>query len=509
MIRVRWKPIMMAALFLSTQIALAAPLSTVMELETNLTIKIKSIVQPVDPEAMVIVNVTPRRVNTNLPVTGMEAFGFFTVEQAGRVEDSDVDSVRVQIYSSVENFPDEVSRIIESAVKPYTKKGQVTISKIDDATSAILKKRKESANIQADSLQKISMEYSEHLYRLVYILAGSVGSVILVVSVMMIAMLMRAFKGLATKIGEIKIDTGGGNAPSMLPELAAASRETTRGGGSAGAGAIAGGPTMDDMGVVSLKAILSDCYWCEKDAYANWIWAQISPSKKTELLQSWPELGAYVEHFSLTQAGEERYHNDPFYLYPTPLENISNDDLMRVLSTNKLVWWGISSMRKESVNVSLRDRIDFNRGGARGSAVQIPTVKSAARALPMQLQISSLSEDDEMLLFEQPYLVSAEVARKLPSLVWLALLPAEDCVKIMNSVSAQSLADCWVGPAAVLERLQNQMPEKRRALFGEYLTKARPRRGSPFLKTLTDAAVPILEKQWPQEPGAISESNAA
>lgn len=490
----------MAALLLVARVSFAAPLSTVMELETNLTIKIKSIVQPVDPDAMVIVNVTPRRVNTNLPVTGIEAFGFFTVEQTGRVEDSDVESIRVQIYSSVAPFPPELSNIVETAVKPYTRKGQVSIQKVDDATIAILQKRKEAANIQADSLQKISMEYSEHLYRLVYILAGSVGGVILVVSLMMIGAFLRAFKGLASKIGEIKIETGGGSGASMLP--APTSAEERDHGRAAGFGAVAGGPTLNDMGVVSLKALLSDCYWCEKDGYANWIWAQLSPPKKTELLQAWPDLTAFVEHFSLVEPREARYHNDPFYLYPTPLENISNEDLMRVLATNKLVWWGISSMRKESVNVSLRERIEYSRGASRGASVQIPTVKSAPRALPVQLQISVLSEEDELLLFEQPYLVSPEVARKLPSLVWTALLPDDECVKLLNSVSAQSLVDCWVGPEPVLRRLQDLMPEKRRALFGEYLAKARPRRASPFLKTLTDAALSVLERNWPREPGA-------
>lgn len=491
------RTLLLVSVFFAGALASANSLGLITGLEANITRKVKGILDPVDPNAIINVNVVPKRLTTPLPVTGMEAMGFFATESVAQIETEDVEKIQVSVFTSVQDFPKEVSKLIEEAVKPYTKKGSVQISKMDPRTTTLLAEREARANQTNETVKAIAAEYVGHLNRLTYILAGGIGGLSILAALVLGLFLSRSLAQISERVANIKIE-GGASAPMpmMRPEDFAPRAERN-------VNPVLPSPKgsqFDEMPTTSVRALICDCYWCEKDSYANWIWSQLSPGRKSELLSQWDYLPNYVEYISRLDVREERYHNDPYYLNPAPIDFISNAELMNLLKQEKALWSIISSMRKEAAQVSLRERLEMSKSlPPAGRALAIPQIRSNKRNLPLQLEIESLTEDDELLLFHEPHLITPEVAKKLPSLVWVALLPSEERSKIVNAVSAQALAETWIGPAEVLAKIEEVIPEKKKPLFDEYRSKVQPRRSSPWMKVMTDAAIPVLEMNPPAE----------
>lgn len=491
--------------------AQANSLSVISEMESNLTAKLRGIVTPVDPDAIVMVNISVRKISTALPTTGMEALNFFGSDTRHTVESNDIDSVKVSVYSSLDPFPADIRGILENSLKLYAKKGELTVAKLDAKTTEIFKKRDEVANQRTEELKKVARDYSEQSQRLVYILAGAIGIAILLAGIMVSGFMRGGMGRLSKGFSEIKIDTGGGGGMTALPPPSAETSST----GGKGGGFVAGGAgaaRLDDMRVESLLSLLVDCYWCEKDAYAHWMWTQISPGKKSELLTAWAPLASYVDYFTHQNAMEDRFHNDPYYLGSAHFQQVSNSDLETSLREDMNLWASMSSMRKESLKLTLKERLDLREMESRGMTPSTRSLPpSAPRHLPAQIEIRELSEEDERLMFQEPYRIGAATARRLPSWVWVALLPRDERASVLNAVSAQAIAECWVGPEDVLRAVLEVMPEKKRNLFDEYRAKVQPRRGSPWLKSLSEAAIAKLDFSAPAEAASNSEydQNAA
>lgn len=473
--------------------ASATQLGVISELESNVTLKLKAIVAPLDPDVVVSVNVNAKKVTTQLPTTGMEAMGFFGVDNRHRIESSDLESVKVAIYTRLDPFPEEVRAILENSLKSYSRKGELTIGKLDPKTYDLLKRRELAAVQQSEEFKKIAADYSERSQRLFYILGGVIGIAILLGSMTISGFLRGSMTRLSKGVSEIKVDTGGG--AGMAAPMASTSDASDRRPQSGGAAY--GGPSavrMDDMKVESLLSLLVDSYWCEKDGYANWVWTQVSPGKKTELLASWKNLASYVEYFSHQAAVEDRYHNDPCYLGQVHFAQVSNADLELALRDDRRIWGSLTSMRKESLKLTLKERLELraSESGAQATAPKaIPP--SAPRVLQAQIEVKELTEEDEVLMFTQPYLVGAATARRLPSWAWVALLPREERASTLNAMSAQAIAECWVGPEPVLQAILEVMPEKKRTLFEEYRAKVQPKRNSATLRALSEAAIAQID----------------
>jgi len=496
----------------------ADSLNTVVDLEAKITQKVKAILQPVDPDAIIVAKVEVKKTTTDILGTQLTAVGIFATGDVQKIEDTDIDSINVTVISKIEKIPPEISKYVESSVIGISKKGRVQFVRMDASTIDVIMKRQENQKTQAEGFQRLV-----YLVDQMYKKAGSalLGLLIGFALVELIKALMGGFfqdkssTKLGNKIAAIKV---GSSEESSRPMMVA------QAGATAPAGAVRGGEVtvsggaeknpLELMSAESLRALFSDAYWCENDRFAAWAWSQLSPAKKIELLESWNTFESYAVYLARLEPQEERFHLDPSYLRPQACHQVSNEDLLKILKTNKSVWSSFSQMRRQSLPLSLQERVEFaNMPGMEVSATLGPklwaSMKSPLRKLPVQLGINSLTEQDETLLMSNPNLITGPMRRQVPSLVWVALLPKAEREKLLQKVSAQNLAEVWIAPEPALKLLLEVLPEKKRELLKDYAKKMTPVRGLPLVATLTNSALDILENGTPPKSADIVEKKVA
>lgn len=491
-------------------------LNVVVELEVKITQKVKAIIQSIDPDAIVTTEVSIKKVNTQLAGTQMTAVGLFATGDTQKIEDADIDTITVHVYTSVDEFPKEVSRMVESSIMSITKKGRVQISKMDKETSDIISKRKEYSKIQAEGFQKIG-SYAEQLSRVIFIAVGSalagLAIILLVLSVIQMRFQAKAISNLAEKISSIKpndpidyMKNAQLSAPEQHQMLSPPeSRQALP------APDHSENHKLEDFSTPSLRNLIADAYWCNKDSYASWIWTKLAPDRKVQLLTAWPALQTYVSYLSNIDPQPDRYHFDASYLKPQDNYQISNDDLMKWLRENKSAWSEISRMRKEALELSLKERIDFANAkidsAKAGASTKWTQTPSPERKLPMQVELVNFSDHDEAYAYVHHQTVPASLRRQMHSLIWLALLPLAEREKLLQFIPAQSLAEIWIGPVDALAKISESLPEKKRELIQEYQKTVKPDRNSKWMKNLSLAAIALLEKT--EAPGTGTETKVA
>lgn len=95
---------------------------------------------------------------------------------------------------------------------------------------------------------------------------------------------------------------------------------------------------IDQLSSESLVALLSDCYWCELDTYAAYIWLKLSVNTKKEVLGLWEFMSEYVNYISQLEPTIQSYHKDPYYLTPLDFKNYNNNQIRELISKNKTLF---------------------------------------------------------------------------------------------------------------------------------------------------------------------------
>ncbi|WP_413287619.1 hypothetical protein [Bdellovibrio sp. HCB337] len=497
----------------------ADSLNTVVDLEAKITQKVKAILQPVDPDAIIVTKVEVKRTTTDILGTQLTAVGIFATGDLQKIEDTDIDSINVTVITKIEKIPAEISKYVETAVIGVSKKGRVQFTRMDATTVDVIMKRQESQKLHTEGFQRLV-----YLVDQMYKKAGSalLGLLIGFALVELAKALMGGFfqskssTKLGNKIAAIKV--GSSSEEASRPMVV----QQSNAGGPAGASrggevTVTGGADknpLELMSAESLRALFSDAYWCEKDHYAAWAWSQLSPSKKIELLESWNTFESYAVYLARVEPNEDRFHLDPSYLRPQSCHQVSNQDLLKVLKTNKAIWLSFSQMRRQSMPLTLQERVEF----AKMPPIEAPgtlgpklwgSMTSPLRRLPVQLGISTLTDQDEMLLMTNPEMITGAMRRQVPTLVWVALLPKADREKLLQKVSAQNLAEVWLGPAQTLQLLLEVLPEKKRELLKDYAKKVTPSRDLPLVATLANSALDVFEKAAAPKIPDMNEKKAA
>lgn len=496
----------------------ADSLNTVVDLEAKITQKVKAILQPVDPDAIIVTKVEVKKTTTDILGTQLTAVGIFATGDLQKIEDTDIDSINVIVITKIEKIPTEISKYVETAVMGVSTKGRVQFSRMDAATVDVILKRQENQKLHTEGFQRLV-----YLVDQMYKKAGTalLGLLIGFALVELVKVLMGGFfqskssTKLGNKIAAIKVgSTEESSRPMVMSQVNAGGPSgASRSGEIPVAGGVDKSP-LELMSAESLRALFSDAYWCEKDGYAAWAWSQLSPVKKIELLESWNTFESYAVYLARMEPSEDRFHLDPSYLRPQACHQVSNQDLMKVLKTNKTVWLSFSQMRKQSMPLTLQERVEY----AKMPPVEAPgsigpklwgSMTSPLRKLPVQLGISSLSDQDEMLLMSNPEMITGVMRRQVPTLVWVALLPKTDREKLLQKVSAQNLAEVWVGPVQALQLLLEALPEKKRELLKDYAKKVTPSRELPLVASLANSALDIFENVTPPQAPGVAEKKAA
>lgn len=497
----------------------AQGINVVVDLEIKMTQKIKDLIAAVDPDAVVMTKVELKKSNTELVGVPVSAVGMFSTEGSSTVEEVDIERINVTILTSLDKFPDSISKLVESSVLSTTRKGRVTVSPMDPAMKAAVTARKLNQSAQADSMRKIA-EISE-----------TVGLTLQNMAKKLAIWIMIAFLGFVIAFGFMKVLTdmpaqkkygamlnqmaekiangqGSGAGAGAVREVAMKSPTPESSGAAASTGPADMSAPKDfsieeeffkQMSSASIAMLLSDCYWCEKDNYAAWVWSKILPVRRLELLSKWPQLNAYSSFISRLTPKWERYHTDSAYLKPIPNLMISNEDLKVSLKKEPSAWGVLSMMRKQTVGVTLQERIELSKFKDSTFTPSWPTQESALRNLPLQIEITHLSVEDEENLMKNPTMISGDMKRQLPSLIWVALLEKSKREQVLSKVPAQGLAEIWTAPKEALDLILEALPEKKRDLVVEYAAKVPADRQSEWLKEISRlaheaAAEPVDDK---------------
>jgi hypothetical protein len=252
---------------------------------------------------------------------------------------------------------------------------------------------------------------------------------------------------------------------------------------------------FENLSITSMVSLISDAYWSSKDSYASWMWSHLSPNLRTKLLEAWPPLHTYVRHLANVAGHEDNFHFDSYYLKPADISHLSNEDLLSYVRKNPKAWGSVSMMRRKSIGLSLKERVEFSKYANETGPVAWPDTKSAHRVFQTQMEVSRLTLEDEQMILENPDFVPEHARNSLPSLVWLSLLSKENKEKLLQKYPAQFLAEVWVGPESLLQDLMSCMPDKKQALLKDYIQRVQPNRNSPGLKEISVDALALAKEQ--------------
>jgi hypothetical protein len=503
-------------------------LNTILDLEAKISHKVQSIIQPVDPDAIVIAKVEVIKINTELAGTQMTAVGILSTADVQSVEEGDIQSITVSIISSLDPFPEDIKKLIETTLRSFSKKARVKITKMTDSVakaiidgnkskSELLEKSKtgwQKTSELADQLSKMAKElptvadgfkksFLFILLQLIFVYSLIQGTILFFqkrTQGKSIGMLREALSALninsSSKASDEERDP-----TATVARIPAA--ENQGAGSNSSASVTTKDNPIEQMYIPLIRDLISDCYWCHKDNYAAWVWSQLSPPKRMELLESWEALIYYVKFFTRLEPKADNYHLDPVYLKPHEYFMKSNEDLLAIVRANAYLWNEISMLRQKSFTIPLRERIDFMKVAGKfkpEKPYEWEFSPSKFRVLHDQLEVGELSIEDEAMIIQDPNMVPDVYRDNLHSLIWTAMLPQEDRDKILQKLPAQILAEVWVGPADVLQRLSEVLPPKKLELLESYLTKITPQRTHPVMKHISDLSLKRFRELYPPAP---------
>lgn len=235
-----------------------------------------------------------------------------------------------------------------------------------------------------------------------------------------------------------------------------------------------------------LVEIFADCYWCESDNYAHWLWTRISSVQKRELLTSWPLMRKYSDYFVSKEPQAQTEHLHPYYISPEVLCSYSQDVLQSELKKSPDLWLRLSPLRQKNLHVPISDKLRIVK---KGETPPLPKLRnfSQERSLPLVAALGDLSFQDEKTLIAQPELVPQELRPQFSSLVWLTLQPKDYVESILSQYDAPSLATAWVGDESILSILEECLPEKKRKMVQSYVRKMKPSKKSRVYQELVKA----------------------
>lgn len=238
-----------------------------------------------------------------------------------------------------------------------------------------------------------------------------------------------------------------------------------------------------NLNIDGLTELFGDCYWCEADGYAHFLWRSLPVAQRAQLLEKIPFTKDYVPYFFNLPPENLAVHEHPYYLSPQALWSTSQTDLKNQIAAKPNLWTAISPLRQQTLDLNLAQKLEAVQN-QRPTAVQFTNAKSPLREFPKAADFGDLSDADELSLFEKPDQVPEPLRANVKTLVWLALKDDDFIRENLASFNARSLAQAWIGPQDVLQKLERCLPEKKSVLLKEYLEKVSPSRKSSTFQQL-------------------------
>lgn len=465
--------------------------------ERELESRIGNIIRSIDPHHRVSVDVVYKTISAPLPGTDLIISNFSTVRSS--VKSSDIQKINVKIFTSKSPLPIWLSDEVRKSVKFPGISVDLEFAPLPLEQLTFLEKENISGMFIKDSVS----DFQKKIDRFYWFF---IGSILLVVAFTALLFKLRSNQFQTTLNNEISrlIEgfSGASQNPSIknaLPQLDSAQHKVDPLRNKTDPEIETENPFVE-ASVQSIVSILSDCYWCQVDDYAAWIWRKVPFPMKTQILDSTDFLWDYTSYLSKVPPKRRSYHEEPYYLGENKLINISQIDLQAQLLREPSLWHFLSLMRRETLNIKLRDRAKFlqsPRTMTEKAWSKITTIHSSKRAFAFEEKISISSLQEELEIFKQPSIVPLEMLHSLESLVPLALCTLEDRREILSRFQSDELASAWIGPREVLSKLEEALSEKKLKILNSYLEKSTPSRQSATFFALTIEAKNKIQIEAP------------
>ncbi len=209
---------------------------------------------------------------------------------------------------------------------------------------------------------------------------------------------------------------------------------------------------------IQLKAILSDLYWTSMDAEASYF---IRQHQEIEVYQELSFGIDYINYLKMIAPQPFNIWDDPYYLSP-------NEAFLEM---------SISDMKAEyflncsSIRLKLCSHSSYELAKLRLSANKRQSVIEAKKSAKRELEpsfvfkFSTIEEEEEFLSSDLPEYVK----HQSPSLYLFSELSDEAFNEIAKDFSVKELAECWIGPKAILSIIRQRLPERKGMLLDEIL----------------------------------------
>lgn len=455
--------------------------TAILDLEDRLERRVKTILKPFDSNALVYAKVKFTPFTGSLPGTAYEVSNLTTAAGDSSIDIRGIAQIEVSILSSID-LPSSLKDKIEKTVSHPALKVKVGYSKLHDDYINQLEKVK-----KADFKNTISR----------YAVSGGAGVLAIFLILISLIILNRrsAQKSLSNNVGRIVTalndNSLGGGGKGLTSDI----NEST----SHGIDGVSEENDQNDIQMLSdksIEALMSDCYWCEKDQYAAWLWRNLNPTQKMNLVKTWKYGNQYVKTLVGLQALHLDYHSHPYYLNPIAISLVSQGDLSDWLKNEPSGWQIISPMRQETSKLNLEEKISCIESEPKAlDAMTIPPDSQQGRAIQVQAIFGTIDLEDENKILENPEMVPDSLKASIPTLVWLAQIETEPRSELLSRLNAEEVATAWIGPEAVLEKISEVLPERKKKIVESYRERIKPSRRSEAFKYLVRESLLLANQQ--------------
>lgn len=442
-----------------------------LEAEEILRARIDRVLETFDSMAEVVVEIQYRDSRLRLPLVGYE---IHTSQEKAFFSSQDISRIKVRIISSLSEFPPDLKRLVQIQIPIDQRRISISVEKWREPVLALVRKDEipleSKIDVLVENFRSGMASYKPFLIRGFFAISAFLFiSVVLFGSILaylnsLKSLLRDGFHNLAksfeSTLASKKATHYLAEEPHPAPPTIQPQKSTNQ----------HDNYQLHSMKINSAFALLSDCYWCEKDVYGAWLWENFSFDQKEELVRlSSRWFQDYILYLSKLPINKNmNFHQDPYYLQPLEISEISQADLQDQINKNPGLYRRISNLRRQSLKMSLRERIDHSRHEG-----QQVFALSQSKSLPRQLQYLDrfeLSSNDELEVLANPDLLDPELRPLCPTLIWAHFVPKEELVSFLEDMSASELANLWVAPEPTLDLISSCLTEKKSRLVSDYVS---------------------------------------
>lgn len=460
-------------LFILFPLIAQADLLARMNLEEAFRQRIETMAKTYDPDSRVLIRFDYRSMQGSLPGTSLTASN----ELPARVDISDIVRANIEIYTVNSELPADFSNTIYK-ILPVPK----SVIKINSRKLDIQKDAQIVRDIDAKSLNEIATQSVNNLTeKLIYLFSILMALIFLGFSYIS----QRRMKDFKAQMSLLTSAVADSVASATGPQLSAISAQNKLPSSESAGNLQFKINSLNGLPDTALLAMLADCYWCERDSEAAWIWRMLESKRKIGLMSGADFLKHYSYYLQGVKDQETSLFEDTYYFHPQSYNHLSNKDLTQLVEKYPFLWHQLSPTRQKYLPLAIESKLRVQTSNPEAHIFDFQSIKpSPTRTLQAMASVTYISHEDELKILSDPLIVPIDLRKQFPTLVWLAQKDSETISKILSKYDARSLAMAWTGPEETLKKLETCLPERKVKILRSYIEKNVPDRSSEIFRSL-------------------------